>query len=105
MRLGMRVLKRWWRAHVGTRAPRGSHGLAGCDDCPLASCDAGRCAIIVSVRCPALDADRLRTLGVYEGARVNVVDCRGGVLLDVCGTRLALNDATAAAILVRRVAA
>jgi Fe2+ transport system protein FeoA len=51
--------------------------------------------------CPAVDAHRLRTLGVYEGAFVSVVDRRSGVLLDVCGTRLALNNAIAASILVR----
>ena len=40
--------------------------------------------------CPALDAARLRTLGVYEGARVGIVDTRSGMLLDVRGARLAL---------------
>lgn len=75
------------------------------DDCPLSSCESGRCATVVAVTCVALDAHRLRTLGVYEGAYVQVVDRRSGVLLDVCGTRLAMNDAIAASILVRPVAA
>ena len=105
MRRGVRAVKRWWCARLAKRTRRGPDMLAGCDDCPLASCDPGRCAIVVTVRCPALDADRLRALGVYEGARVRVVHRRSGVLLEVCGTRLALNDATAAAILVRHVAA
>jgi Fe2+ transport system protein FeoA len=42
---------------------------------------------------------------VYEGARVSVVDRRSGILLDVCGTRLALDNALAASILVRPVVA
>jgi Fe2+ transport system protein FeoA len=75
------------------------------DDCPLTSCEAGRCATVLVVTCTAADAHRLRTLGVYEGALVSVVDRRSGVLLDVCGTRLALNDAVAASILVRPAAA
>ena len=73
-------------------------------DGPLAACDAGLCAIVLGVTCPAVEAQRLRTLGVYEGARVSIVDCRSGILLDVCGTRLALDDALAASILVRPVA-
>lgn len=67
----------------------------------LTACDSGARAIILGVNCPAVDAHRLRTLGVYEGAMVSVIDRRSGILLDVCGTRLALNHATAAAILVR----
>jgi Fe2+ transport system protein FeoA len=45
---------------------------------------------VMCIDCPALDAARLRTLGVYEGARVGVVDTRSGMLLDVRGARLAL---------------
>lgn len=74
-------------------------------DCLLAACGVGSCATVLGVSCPALDANRLRTLGVYEGAVVSIVDRRSGILLDVCGTRLALNDAIAASILVRPCAA
>ena len=86
-----------WLKLIRTVRERPAH----CDACPLSSCETGRCATVVAVTCVALDAHRLRTLGVYEGARVNVVDRRSGVLLDVCGTRLALNDTLAALILVR----
>jgi Fe2+ transport system protein FeoA len=94
----LRTLKKWWNAR--TPAP-----VACTADCPLAACGVGSCATVLGVSCPALDANRLRTLGVYEGAVVSIVDRRSGILLDVCGTRLALNDAIAASILVRPVAA
>jgi Fe2+ transport system protein FeoA len=96
----LKRLKHWWGAKRVVR-----ERVACAVDCPLAACDVGLCATVLGVTCPALDAHRLRTLGVYEGAVVSVVDRRSGVLLDVCGTRLALNDATARAILVRTVAA
>ena len=96
----LRRLKRWWTSKTPVAR------TAACrEDCPLASCDAGLCATVLGVSCPAIEAHRLRTLGVYEGAVVSVVDRRSGVLLDVCGTRLALNDAAARTILVRPVAA
>jgi Fe2+ transport system protein FeoA len=96
----LRKLKNWWNAR--TPAPV---NVACTADCPLASCLVGSFATVLGVSCPALDANRLRTLGVYEGAVVSIVDRRSGILLDVCGTRLALNDAIAASILVRPVAA
>ncbi len=60
---------------------------------------------MVGVHCPALEASRLRSLGVFEGARVGVVDTRSGILLDVRGSRLALDRAVASAITVRPAAA
>lgn len=96
----LRMLKKWWNARTPAAAPQACTG-----DCPLASCGVGMCATVLGVSCAALDANRLRTLGVYEGAVVSVIDRRSGVLLDVCGTRLALNDAIAESILVRPVAA
>jgi Fe2+ transport system protein FeoA len=56
--------------------------------------------VIVGVNCSASDACRLRALGVYEGARVDVVDSRNGLLLQVRGSRIALGAAVAAAIAV-----
>lgn len=56
---------------------------------------------MVCVACPAHDALRLRSLGVFEGARVGVVDTRSGVLLDVRGARLALDHGVARSITVR----
>ncbi|HEU4990040.1 MAG: ferrous iron transport protein A [Gemmatimonadota bacterium] len=74
-------------------------------DCPLASCPIGYCALVVGLSCPAHEARRLRTLGVFEGARVNIVDTRSGILLDVRGSRLALDVSVARSIRVRPLAA
>lgn len=68
--------------------------------CPLADCVRGHRAVVVRVDCDAADACRLRALGVYEGARVDVVDSRNGLLLQVRGSRIALGAAVAAAIAV-----
>jgi Fe2+ transport system protein FeoA len=68
--------------------------------CPLAQCARGNCAVVVRVDCSAGDACRLRSLGVYEGARVDVVDSRNGLLLQVRGSRIALGATVAAAIAV-----
>jgi Fe2+ transport system protein FeoA len=68
--------------------------------CPLAACGNGHRAVVVSVDCPAAEACRLRALGVYEGAKVAVVDSRNGLLLQVRGSRLAIGPAVAAAITV-----
>jgi len=44
-------------------------------------------------------------LGVFEGSCVRVVDRRHGLLLDVCGSRLALDRAVAMDIIAVTVAA
>jgi Fe2+ transport system protein FeoA len=59
----------------------------------------------VGLACPAHEAQRLRTLGVFEGARVNIIDTRSGILLDVRGSRLALDVSVARTIRVRPIAA
>ena len=74
-------------------------------DCAVASCQLLECArghkaVVVRVDCDASDACRLRALGVYEGARVDVVDSRNGLLLQVRGSRIALAASVAAAIAV-----
>jgi Fe2+ transport system protein FeoA len=80
--------------------------MASCDtSCPLAACAPGRRATIVCLGCPANDAQRLRTLGVFEGADVGVVATRSGIVLDVRGSRLALGAALAALITVRALVA
>jgi Fe2+ transport system protein FeoA len=71
-----------------------------CDSCPLGACPAGFHATVVCIACPALDAQRLRTLGLFEGAQVGVVITRSGIVLDVRGSRLALGWDIAAAITV-----
>ena len=73
--------------------------------CALAACRAGDRGTVCGLHCPMADADRLRILGVYEGACIAVVDRRNGVLLDVCGARLALDAAVAGTITVEIAAA
>ncbi len=59
----------------------------------------------MEVRCGDQEACRLRALGLCEGARVNVVDARNAVLLEVRGTRIALGRALGAGITVRPIEA
>ena len=61
-----------------------------CDSCALGVCVAGCQATVLGISCPAIDAQRLRSLGVFEGARVGIIDTRSGMVLDVRGSRLAL---------------
>jgi len=77
--------------------------VADCDancptPCALASLPAGIRVRIVRVACPRSDAHRLRVLGLFEGACVRIVDRGSGLLLDVCGARLAVGRSLAAAI-------
>lgn len=69
--------------------------------CTLASCRAGSWAMVVEVHCGDQEACRLRALGLCEGARVNVVDARNALLLEVRGTRIALGRALGVGITVR----
>jgi Fe2+ transport system protein FeoA len=77
------------RRLFGRRASPSGRG-SPCDSCPLAHCPVGLQVTVLCIDCPSLDAARLRALGVYEGARVGIVDTRSGMLLDVRGGRLAL---------------
>ena len=70
--------------------------------CRLGECVAGASATVVSLGCGEHEACRLRELGLMEGARVNVVDARHCMLLDVRGSRLALSPAITAGITVLR---
>ena len=92
----LRRLLDWLRSPTAPRAE-----LGACESCPLASCIAGTHATVVCVLCHALDVQRLRSLGVFQGALVRVVDARGGVVLDVRGSRLALGHAVVSGITVR----
>lgn len=94
-------LRFWRRSVAGAPSALENSGR----ERPLATCPAGCRATVVCVDCPALDAMRLRSLGVFEGARVGIVDTRSGILLDVRGSRLALDHGIARAITVRPVAA
>jgi Fe2+ transport system protein FeoA len=77
--------------------------MSACDSCPLGACVAGSQVTVVCIDCPALDAERLRTLGMFKGVRVRVVDTRAGMVLDVRGSRLALGRSVVAGIMVRPV--
>jgi Fe2+ transport system protein FeoA len=97
------VLKFWRRRSQNSIRPVARFACP--DDCPLAACPIGFCALIVGLTCPAHEAHRLRTLGVFEGARVGIIDTRSGILLDVRGSRLALDVSVARSIRVRPLAA
>jgi Fe2+ transport system protein FeoA len=56
---------------------------------------------VICIDCPALDAERLRSLGLYEGASVGIVDTRSGMVLDVRGARLGLGWKVVAGITVQ----
>jgi Fe2+ transport system protein FeoA len=75
------------------------------EPCPLLALPIGTRALIVRIGCPLADASRLRVLGVFEGALVRIVDRRHGLLLDVCGSRLALDRAVAMHIIASPVTA
>ena len=74
---------------------------ARCATCPLADCARGARAAVLRMECDSAEACRLRSLGIFEGACVTVVDMQDGLLLDVCGSRLALGGALASCITVR----
>lgn len=78
---------------------------ARCATCPLAACARGSRAAVLRMECDSAEACRLRNLGLFEGACVTVVDIQDGLLLDVCGSRLALAGALASAITVRPLSA
>jgi Fe2+ transport system protein FeoA len=89
---------------LATEPPMAAFGASGepCGElCPLKACKNGHRALVVRVDCASAEACRLRALGVYEGARLAVVEeSRNGLLLQVRGSRLAIGAAVAAAITV-----
>ena len=98
--IALRLLRRLFH-----RATPPMANASPCDSCPLGACVAGSQATVLCIACPALDAERLRTLGLFEGVRVGVVDTRSGIVLDVRGSRLALGRGVVAGITVRPVSA
>jgi Fe2+ transport system protein FeoA len=107
----LRFVIRWF----GRQAPNmRTNDEARCDvlcpvpckePCPLLALPVGTRALILRLGCPLADASRLRVLGVFEGAYVRIVDRRHGILLDVRGSRLALDRAVAMDIIASSVAA
>lgn len=79
-----------------------------CDPCPnpcsgpcaLSALPAGVRATIVTLGCPFSEASRLRALGVFEGARIGIVERCGGLHIEVHGSRLAIDAVVAASIVV-----
>lgn len=72
-----------------------------CPACPLTACARGSRAAIIRMDCTGDEAQRLRSMGMYEGSCVVVVDHQDGCLLDVCGARLALAARLAGTITVQ----
>ena len=66
----------------------------------LAMLPAGTRVRIVRLACAHADANRLRVLGLFEGAQVRIVDRGSGLLLEVCGGRLAVGHTLAEDIMV-----
>jgi Fe2+ transport system protein FeoA len=83
---------------LGRRTEDRSAPRTRCGDCTLAACATGCRAAVLQMECDGPEASRLRSLGLFEGACVTVVDSRNGMLLDVRGSRLALGSALASAI-------
>lgn len=90
------MFKRWFGRTQATE-----QSTAGpCAECPLAACASGCRAAVLRMGCDGNEARRLRTLGLFEGACVTVVEAQGGMLLEVCGSRLALGPDLAQSITV-----
>jgi Fe2+ transport system protein FeoA len=87
------------------RSARPNERPTACESCALGLCPAGQRANVLCIACKAPDAERLRTLGLFEGAEVGIVDIRNGVVLDIRGSRLALGWELASAITVCPVSA
>lgn len=90
------MLKRWFGRTQSSTPITGSR----CAECPLAQCANGCRAAVLRMACDSSEARRLRTLGLFEGACVTVVEAQGGMLLDICGSRLALGPDLARSITV-----
>lgn len=88
-----------WKRLLNWTSPRAPEATA-CAACPLAACARGSRAAVLRMDCDGGEARRLRNLGLFEGACVTVVDRQDGLLLDVCGSRLALGSALASSITV-----
>jgi Fe2+ transport system protein FeoA len=88
------MLKRLLARTRKTEAPAARR----CGGCTLAACATGCQAAVLQMSCEGEEAQRLRQLGLYEGACVRVVDSRNGMLLEVKGSRLALGAALASSI-------
>ena len=73
---------------------------ARCAACPLAACARGSRAAVLRMDCDWGEAERLRSMGLFEGASVRVVEAQDGLVLDVRGSRVAVGAALASMITV-----
>lgn len=81
-------------------APRKARERARCTACPLSVCRRGIRAAVLRMDCEGCEAERLRNLGLFEGACVRVLESQDGLLLDVRGSRVAVGAALASVITV-----
>ena len=78
------MLNASWRRDRMTRRDDAGAGAEGTLSLgALAMLPAGVRVRIVRLACAQTDADRLRVLGLFEGAQVRIVDRGSGLLLDV----------------------
>ena len=106
LRSALRSIARRGRPRAAAEAACALPCRHSCQEpCALLALPVGARARVLNLDCPLADACRLRVLGVFEGAQVRVVDRRHGVLLDVRGSRLALDAAVARRILTAPLAA
>lgn len=87
-----------WRSLWRRKA---SSPMERCAACPLTACVRGDRAAVVRMECAGEEARKLRSLGLFEGSCVTVLDRQDGCLLDVRGARLALAASLADAITVQ----
>ena len=90
------MLPHWLRRLVR----RDPQDRARCASCPLSLCARGSRAAVLRMDCDGGEANRLRTLGLFEGACVRVIESQDGLLLDVRGARVALGASLASVITV-----
>lgn len=90
------MLPHWIRRFLPARA----RTSARCAACPLSVCARGSRAAVLRMDCECDEANRLRNLGLFEGACVRIVESQDGLLLDVRGARVALGAALASDITV-----
>lgn len=86
-----------WLRRITRREPAPD---ARCAACPLSVCARGIRAAVLRMDCDGCEAERLRNMGLFEGACVRVIESQDGLLLDVRGSRVALGASLASVITV-----
>ena len=73
-----------------------------CPTCSLNLCARGTRARVLGLDCELEDAQKLRALGLFEGAPLRVVDLQAACVLAVLGSKVAIAHQLAARIRVQR---